>query len=48
VAYLLTHFWPAGTLEQYRTRWPPCTRPTAYPAGQVYHAAGETQGGILI
>ncbi len=48
MAYLLTHFWPAGTLEQYRTTLTAVHPADGLPAGQVYHAAGETQGGVLI
>ncbi len=48
MAYLLTHFWPAGTLEQYRTTLAAVHPADGLPAGQVYHAAGETQGGVLI
>jgi hypothetical protein len=49
MAYLITHFWPGGTDEQYRA-----TLAAAHPAGgglpdgQIHHAAGPTDGGYLI
>ncbi|HUH79971.1 MAG TPA: hypothetical protein VLZ06_01480 [Solirubrobacteraceae bacterium] len=48
MAYLITHFWPGGTEEQYRTMVAAVHPPDGLPAGQVYHAAGPTEGGILI
>ena len=48
MAYLLTHFWPGGTEEQYRAMIAVVHPPGGLPAGQVYHAAGPTEGGILI
>ena len=48
MAYLLTHFWPRGTEEQYRAMIAVVHPPGGLPAGQVYHAAGPTEGGILI
>ena len=48
MTYLLTHFWPGGTMEQYRKTVAAVHPPDGLPAGQVYHAAGETQGGVLI
>jgi hypothetical protein len=48
VAYLLTHFWPGGTEEQYRAMIAVVHPPDGLPDGQNYHAAGPTQGGFLI
>jgi hypothetical protein len=47
VAYLLTHFWPGGTEEQYRTMLGE-VHPDGLPEGQIHHAAGPTEGGFLI
>jgi len=48
MAYLMTHFWPNGTEEQYRTTLPVIHPANGLPDGQVYHAAGPTEGGFLI
>jgi hypothetical protein len=48
VAYLMTHFWPGGTEEQYRAMIAAVHPPDGLPDGQVSHAAGPTQGGFLI
>lgn len=48
MAYLLTHFWPGATEEQYRTTIAAVHPPGGLPDGQLYHAAGPTEGGILI
>ena len=48
VAYLITHFWPGGTEEQYRATLKVAHSETGLPAGQRYHAAGPTDGGYLI
>lgn len=48
MAYLLTHFWPGGTEEQYRVMLAGGHPPDGLPAGQIYHAAGSTEGGFLI
>jgi hypothetical protein len=47
MAYLMTHFWPGGTEDQYRAMLA-VVHPDGLPAGQVYHAAGPTEGGFLI
>ncbi|MEI7952703.1 MAG: hypothetical protein WCH37_08505 [Synechococcaceae cyanobacterium ELA182] len=50
MAYILTHFWPGATEEQYRAEVA-SVHPNAgqgLPAGQLYHAAGQTEGGVLI
>ena len=48
MAYLLTHFWPGGTEEQYRTMLAKVHPAAGLPDGQIYHAAGPTEGGFLI
>jgi hypothetical protein len=48
MAYLLTHFWPGGTEEQYRTNLDAVHPAGGLPDGQIYHAAGPTEGGFLI
>ena len=48
MAYLLTHFWPGATEEQYRATFAVVHPEGGLPDGQVYHAAGPTEGGILI
>ena len=48
MAFLLTHFWPGATEEQYRTMIATVHPPNGLPDGQIYHAAGPTEGGILI
>ena len=48
MAFLLTHFWPGGTEEQYRATIAAVHPPDGLPDGQVHHAAGETDGGYLI
>ncbi len=48
MAYLLTHFWPGGTEDQYRAMLPVVHPDGGLPAGQTYHAAGPTEGGFLI
>ena len=48
MAYLITHFWPGGTEQQYQATLAAVHPPGGLPAGQRYHAAGPTEGGILI
>ena len=48
MAYLLTHFWPGGTEDQYNATIAVVHPPGGLPEGQNYHAAGPTDGGILI
>ena len=47
MAYLMTHLWPGGTEDQYHAMLS-VVHPDGLPAGQVYHAAGPTEGGFLI
>jgi len=48
MAYLLHHFWPGGTEEQYRATLAAVHPPDGLPQGQTYHVAGPTEGGFLI
>lgn len=48
MAYLLTHFWPGATMEEYEASIAAVHPPGDLPDGQTYHAAGPTDGGILI
>lgn len=48
MAYVMTHFWPGGTEEEYRTNLAVVHPADGLPAGQLYHAAGPTEGGMLI
>jgi hypothetical protein len=48
MTYLMTHFWPGATEEQYRTSLETVHPAGGLPDGQIYHAAGPTDGGILI
>ena len=48
MAYLLTHFWPGGTAEQYQTTLAAVTEAAGGKIPENFHAAGPTDGGILI
>ncbi|MCW3007635.1 MAG: hypothetical protein JWP17_2261 [Solirubrobacterales bacterium] len=48
MAYLMTHFWPGATEEQYRTQVEAVHPAGGLPDGQLYHAAGQAEGGMLI
>jgi hypothetical protein len=48
MAYLLTHFWPGGTEEQYRVTLAAVTEAGGGSRGEKFHAAGPTEGGFLI
>ena len=48
MAYLLSHFWPGATEDQYRATIAVVHPPGGLPEGQTYHAAGSTDGGFLI
>ena len=48
MAYVLTHFWPAGTEEQYRTTLAAVTQASGGRRPELVHAAGPTDGGFLI
>ena len=49
MAYGVVHFFPGGTKEQYEASIN-AVHPdrTTLPAGQIYHAAGPSQGGWTI
>jgi len=48
MAYLVTHFWPGATMDQYDASIAVVHPPNGLPEGQTYHAAGPTDGGVLI
>jgi len=48
MTYLLQHFWPGGTEDQYRASIAAVHPPTGLPEGQIYHVAGATDGGFII
>jgi hypothetical protein len=48
MAYLLTHFWPGGTEEQYRATLAAVTEAGGGTRPEKFHAAGPTDGGFLI
>ncbi len=48
MAYLITHFWPGATEDQYNATIAVVHPPGGLPEGQTYHAAGPTDGGFLI
>ncbi len=46
MAYLITHFWPGATMDQYNATAAVMHHPR--PKGQLYHAAGPADGGVLV
>lgn len=48
MAYLLTHFWPGGTVEQYKATLDAVTKAAGGKRPEQFHAGGPTEGGILI
>lgn len=48
MAFLMTHFYPGGTAEQYAVILNAVHTDGALPAGQLSSAAGPTEGGWLI
>lgn len=48
MAYLLTHFWPGGTEEQYQATLAAVTDAAGGERPEKFHAAGPTDGGFLI
>jgi len=48
MAYILTHFWPGATEDEYRAEIAAVHPDGALPQGQLYHAAGNAEGGVLI
>jgi hypothetical protein len=48
MAYGVVHFFPGGTREQYEASIAAVHPADGLPAGQVFHAAGSSQGGWTI
>ena len=48
MSFMLSHFWPGGTEDQYRSMIAAVHPRDGLPSGQTYHAAGPTDGGYLI
>lgn len=48
MAYVITHYFPGGTKDQYDTVVGVAHPGGKLPAGQSYHAAGPTEGGYLV
>jgi len=48
MAFLISHFFEGGTHEQYNAVVAVAHPAQGLPPGQVYHAAGPTEGGWLI
>jgi len=48
MSFVITHFWPGGTEEEYRATVAAAHPPGGLPDGQTYHAAGPTDGGYLV
>ena len=48
MSYLMTHFWPGGTEDEYRTTLAAVHPDGGLPAGQTSHVAGPTEGGFLV
>jgi hypothetical protein len=48
MSYLLTHFWPGGTEEQYRAPVAAAAKAAGGSQPETFHAAGPTEGGFLI
>ena len=48
MAYMIQHFWPGATEDQYNATVAVVHPPEGLPEGQIYHVAGQTDDGILI
>ena len=48
MAYLQTHFWPGGTAAEYEATVAAVHPAGGLPDGQLLHAAGPAEGGMLI
>jgi hypothetical protein len=48
MAYFLNHFWPGGTVEQYKVTLDAVTKAAGGKRPELFHAGGPTEGGILI
>ena len=48
MSYLLSHFWPGGTEDQYQTTLAAATEAAGGSIPESFHAACLTDGGVLI
>jgi hypothetical protein len=48
MSYLLTHFWPGGTEEQYQAILAAATEAAGGSIPETCHAACVTDGGVLV
>ena len=48
MSYLLSHFWPGGTQEQYQATVAAATNAAGGSLPETFHAACVTDGGVLI
>jgi hypothetical protein len=48
MSYVLTHFFPNGTEDQYKATVAAVHPKDGLPAGQTFHAAGPADGGWLV
>jgi hypothetical protein len=46
--YLMSHYWPGATEEQYNATVAVVHPAEGLPEGQTHHAAGPSDGGILV
>ena len=48
MTYMIHHFWPGATEAQYKATVAVVHPAGALPDGQIYHAAAQTEDGVLI
>lgn len=48
MAYMITHFYEGGTEDQYNAVRKAVHPANGLPDGQIYHAAGPSDGGFLV
>lgn len=48
MTYILTHFWPGAIEEQYWDEVAAVHPKGGLPKGQLHHAAGAVDGGVLV
>ena len=48
MSYLMNHFWPGGTKDEYRATVAAVHPDGGLPAGQTHHIAGPSDGGFLV
>jgi hypothetical protein len=48
MSYLLAHFWPGGSEDQYRVTLAAATEAAGGTLPETFHAACVTDGGVLI